>query len=100
MYRKIIFILFSTAIVCIVGYLTYIYKSTGVPFYRHNEVYEIVHSDSSNGKEETIRNYTEPLKKYSLIDDEDELNRNYTSPLDFNKAEVDTLASENGLILK
>lgn len=51
----------------ILGYLTHIYKTTGVPFYRHNDVYEIVQSDTSTGKNEYEKNYTEPYKKYSII---------------------------------
>ncbi len=73
-WQKYFLIAFSIFTAVVVAYLTYIYKTTGVPFYRHNETYRIIHSDTISTQKNTERNYTEPFKKYSLIDDEDELN--------------------------
>lgn len=96
--HKILLIICTIATILIVGYLTYIYRSTGVPFYRHNDVYEILKTDSSSEKLDLNNNYTEPFKKYSLIDDEDELNRSYIAPEPPDNS-IDTVA-DNGLILK
>lgn len=78
-YFLIVFTLITTATV---AYLTYIYRSTGVPFYRHNEVYDIVRSDTLSTDDPSIKNYTEPFKKYSLIDEE-ELNFTYSDTFEF-----------------
>lgn len=76
-------------IVSTVIYLTYLYRSTGVPFYRHNETYRILQSDtlSQTPNSNENKNYTQPFKKYSLIGDEEELQLNYP----------DTFAIEMGI---
>lgn len=85
-YTLIISIVFIV-LIGILGYLTHIYKSTGVPFYRHNDVYEIVQTDTiikGNGFE---KNYTEPYKKYSIIGvDELEID-DYKDSIVFSKEE-------------
>jgi hypothetical protein len=85
-YTLIISIVFIV-LIGILGYLTHIYKSTGVPFYRHNDVYEIVQMDTiikGNGFE---KNYTEPYKKYSIIGvDELEID-DYKDSIVFSKEE-------------
>lgn len=96
--QKIIVAIFAVATILIVSYLTYLYKSTGVPFYRHNDVYNILQTDTTYDDTNQERNYTEPFKKYSLIEDEDELNRSYVDPLP-NTPEKDTV-SKNGLMLR
>src|SRR5690554_7424217 len=63
-------ILIATAIV---GYLTHINKSTGVPIHRHNEVYNILKDDTIPPNTEVSKNYTQPFKKYSLIENEEEI---------------------------
>lgn len=70
-WQKYFLIAFSVFTAIVVAYLTYIYKTTGVPFYRHNETYRIVHSDTLPSNENMEKNYTEPFKKYSLIDEEE-----------------------------
>ena len=79
---KVIVVVIAAIIVfAIVAYLTRLGKKTGVPFYRHNEVYEIIKSNDSIEDDDSSRNYTKPFRKYSLIDNEDELNQNYVDPL-------------------
>lgn len=87
--QKYLLITFSILTALVVAYLTYIYRSTGVPFYRHNEVYQILQSDTIQGNDNQIRNYTQPFKKYSLIDDEDELNFSYPDSPGFSPLESD-----------
>lgn len=97
--HKVIVIIFTLATILIVGYLTYLYRSTGVPFYRHNDVYQILNSDNNTDSVDLQKNYTEPFKKYSLIEDEDELNRSYVDP-DIPTPLKDTVVLENGLRLR
>lgn len=61
-------------IATIVVYLTHLNRSTGVPIHRHNEIYNILKSDTLSTNIDGPKNYTQPFKKYSLIDDEDEIN--------------------------
>ncbi len=78
MKKIILFILAVILIAVAVGYLTHLNRSTGVPFYRHNETYRILQSDTLSQQENVEKNYTQPFKKYSLIDDEGELILNNT----------------------
>ncbi len=57
----------SIVLIVVLGYLTFLYKTTGVPFYRHNDVYQIVQSDSIKKETNLEKNYTEPYKKYNTI---------------------------------
>ncbi|MCO5233086.1 MAG: hypothetical protein LC105_03655 [Chitinophagales bacterium] len=66
-YKSLIVGFFLIAIIFIIGYLTYIYRTTGVPFYRHDAVYEIIQSDSNIHTDTLNKNYTEPFKKYGII---------------------------------
>jgi hypothetical protein len=85
-YTLIISIVFI-ALIGILGYLTHIYKSTGVPFYRHNDVYEIVQTDTIIKGNGLDKNYTEPYKKYSIIGvDELEID-DYKDSIVFSKEE-------------
>lgn len=93
--QKYLLLAFSVITILVVAYLTYIYRSTGVPFYRHNEVYDILQSDTFPETDTQIRNYTVPFKKYSLIGDEDELNFSYTDTMDF-----PSLDTENSLEIR
>ena len=54
-------------LIVVLGYLTHLNKTSGVPFYRHNDVYEILKSDSISTNNDFEKNYTEPQKKYSII---------------------------------
>ncbi|MCO5249278.1 MAG: hypothetical protein M9887_10065 [Chitinophagales bacterium] len=79
-YKIIIVVLVAIVTFATVAYLTRLFRKTGVPFYRHNEVYEIIKS-SETEFDDSIRNYTQPFKKYGLIEDDDELNHPYIDPL-------------------
>lgn len=71
----------------ILGYLTHINKSTGVPFYRHNDVYQIVQSDTISKGSNLDKNYTEPYKKYNTIGVDDLEIDDYKDSVVFSKDE-------------
>lgn len=96
--HKIILFICIVVTTFIVAYNTYINRTTGVPVSRHNEVYEIINSDTFNDPSHQEKNYTQPFKKYSLIDDDDELNRSYVEPIQIDTSTEKVL--ENGLQLR
>lgn len=69
------------------GYLTLVYKTTGVPFHRHNDVYEIIQSDSTTSETNLEKNYTEPYKKYSVIGTDELEEDDYKDSVVFSKDE-------------
>ena len=89
--KKPLLIVFTIMTAVIVGILTYINYSSGVPFYRHNETYRIVQSDSLESPiNDSNRNYTIPFKKYSHISDED-LNVYYPKEINLDQSQSERL---------
>ncbi|MCO5231199.1 MAG: hypothetical protein M9958_08590 [Chitinophagales bacterium] len=66
-YKFALVLISLVVIIFVIGYLTYIFKKTGVPIHRHDEIYQIIQSQSTTSHDSLTKNYTEPFKKYGII---------------------------------